>query len=42
MSLLGIQFDASNTLPWVICLALLIGGLLLLRAIAPQSARKLG
>jgi branched-chain amino acid transport system permease protein len=36
MSLFGIQFDASNTLPWVICLALLISGLLLLRAIAPR------
>ena len=36
MSLFGIKFDASNTLPWVICLALLIGGLLLLRAVAPR------
>jgi branched-chain amino acid transport system permease protein len=36
MSLLGIKFDASNTLPWVICAALLIGGLLLLRAVAPR------
>jgi branched-chain amino acid transport system permease protein len=36
MSLLGIKFDASNTIPWVICAALLIGGLLLLRAVAPR------
>ena len=36
MSLLGIKFDASNPLPWVICAALLIGGLLLLRAVAPR------
>ena len=36
MSLFGIKFDASNTLPWVICLALLIGGLLLLRAVSPR------
>ena len=36
MSLLGIKFDASNTAPWVICAALLIGGLLLLRAVAPR------
>ena len=36
MSLLGIKFDASNTLPRVICAGLLIGGLLLLRAVAPR------
>ena len=36
MSLLGIKFDAASTLPWVICAALLVGGLLLLRAVAPR------
>ena len=36
MSLLGIKFDASNTLPRVISAGLLIGGLLLLRAVAPR------
>ena len=36
MSLFGIKFDATNTLPWVISMALLIGGLLLLRAVAPR------
>ena len=36
MSLLGIKFDASNTLPWVVCAALLVGGLLLLRFVAPR------
>ena len=36
MSLLGIKFDAANTMPWLICAALLIGGLLLLRAVAPR------
>ena len=36
MSLLGIKFDASNIVPWLVCAALLIGGLLLLRAVAPR------
>ncbi len=36
MSLLRIKFDASNIVPWLVCAALLIGGLLLLRAVAPR------
>ncbi len=36
MSLLGIKFDASNIGPWLVGAALLIGGLLLLRAVAPR------
>ena len=36
MSLFGIKFDAANNLPWMISAALLISGLLLLRAVAPR------
>ena len=36
MSLFGIKFDAANNLPWMISAALLIGGLLLLRGVAPR------
>ncbi len=36
MSLFGIKFDAANNLPWMISVALLIGGLLLLRGVTPR------
>ena len=36
MSLLGIKFDAAHATPWLICASLLIGGLILLRKVAPQ------
>ena len=36
MSLLGIKFDAANTTPWLVCAALLIVGLALLRAVIPK------
>lgn len=36
MSLLGIQFDAANTVPWIVCALLLIVGLFLIRAVIPK------
>jgi branched-chain amino acid transport system permease protein len=36
MSLLGIKFDATHPIPWIICAALLVVGLWLLRRIAPR------
>ncbi len=36
MTLFGIQFDAANTLPWIICALLLIAGLFLIRAVIPK------
>ncbi len=36
MSLLGIKFDATHAMPWMICAALLAVGILLLRLVMPK------